>query len=120
MGGIIMNDTIDTKKRENYNVNTVYSNFEWDEEKNRINTRKHGVSFDEAISVFNDDKALMIADYAHSSDEERFIIIGLSEKLHVLYVCHCHRDPGDRIRIISARKASETERKIYERGLFQE
>ena len=73
-----MNDTIDTKKRENYNVTTVYSNFEWDEEKNRINTRKHGVSFDEAISVFNDDKALMIADYAHSSDEERFIIIGLS------------------------------------------
>jgi len=59
----------------------------------------------------------MISDLAHSEDEERFIVIGISKNLHILYVCHCYRSPEERIRIISARKATELEVQLYERGL---
>jgi uncharacterized protein len=87
--------------------------FEWDENKNRINQRKHGISFDEAKTVFYDEEALVIDDPEHSEEEERFIILGLSAKANLLVVCHCCRDSDTVIRIISARKATKTETKYY-------
>ncbi len=89
--------------------------FEWDEAKAKANHRKHGVGFEEAKSVFLDDHAKLIPDPDHSSDEERFVLLGYSSSLKLLVVCHCYR-AGDRvIRIISARKATRPEAKIYER-----
>lgn len=87
--------------------------FEWDENKNLINQRKHGVSFDEAKSVFYDEEALVIDDPEHSLEEERFIILGLSSKTNLLVVCHCYRESETVIRIISARKATKTESGFY-------
>ena len=87
--------------------------FEWDERKAAANAKKHGVSFDEAKSVFADERAKLIDDPDHSEDEERFILLGFSSTLRVLVVCHCHRGEGDVIRIISARKATTTESKSY-------
>lgn len=89
--------------------------FEWDENKNKINQRKHGVSFEEAVSVFYDDEALIIDDPDHSDFEERFIILGLSRKANLLVVCHCYRASDTSIRIISARKATRTESRFYQR-----
>lgn len=89
--------------------------FEWDENKNRINKRKHGISFEEAKSVFFDDEALVIDDPDHSLEEDRFVIIGLSSKANLLVVCHCYRASDTVIRIISARKATRTEREFYGR-----
>jgi len=66
--------------------------FEWDEQKNASNKIKHGISFEEACSVFQDPQALVIPDLDHSDDEERFIILGLSINLNMLVVCHCYRD----------------------------
>ena len=87
--------------------------FEWDEKKNIINQLKHGISFDEAKTVFDDVDALLRDDPDHSEDEERFIILGLSNKLNLLVVCHCYRASETVIRIISARKATKTESKYY-------
>ena len=87
--------------------------FEWDENKNLINQRKHGVSFDEAKSVFYDEEALVIDDPEHSLEEDRFIILGLSSKTNLLVVCHCYRESETVIRIISARKATKTESGFY-------
>ena len=87
--------------------------FEWDENKNRINQRKHGVSFSEAKTVFYDEAALVMDDPEHSKEEERFIIFGLSQKAHLLVVCHCCRESEAVIRIISARKATRTEATFY-------
>ena len=87
--------------------------FEWDENKNQINQRKHGVSFDEAKSVFYDHNALVIDDPEHSEEEDRFIILGLSSKANLLIVCHCYRASDTVIRIISARKATKTESSFY-------
>lgn len=87
--------------------------FEWDENKNQSNQRKHGISFEEAKTVFYDEEALMIDDPEHSREEERFIILGLSEKTNLLVVCHCYRASETVIRIISARKATKTESKYY-------
>ena len=87
--------------------------FEWDDRKNTINKVKHGVSFEEAVSVFDDSRALVIPDPDHSDDEERFIILGLSTKLNMLVVCHCYRNQEQTIRIISARKATKTECRFY-------
>lgn len=87
--------------------------FEWDDNKNNINKIKHGISFEEAKSVFNDDRALVMPDPDHSDEEERFVILGLSEELNLLVVCHCYRDEDSVIRIISARKATKTEIKFY-------
>ena len=86
---------------------------EWDERKAAANAKKHGVSFDEAKSVFADERAKLIDDPDHSEDEERFVLLGFSSTLRVLVVCHCHRGEGDVIRIISARKATTTESKSY-------
>ena len=87
--------------------------FEWDERKAAANAKKHGVSFDEAKSVFADERAKLIDDPDHSEDEVRFVLLGFSSTLRVLVVCHCHRGKGDVIRIISARKATTTESKSY-------
>lgn len=87
--------------------------FEWDENKNRTNQNKHGISFTEAQTVFYDDEALVIDDPAHSEGEERFIILGLSNKANLLVVCHCFRASETVIRIISARKATKTESRYY-------
>ena len=87
--------------------------FEWDENKNRINKNKHKISFEEAKTVFYDEKALLIDDPDHSDDEERFIILGESYKANLLVVCHCYRVSETVIRIISARKATKTEANQY-------
>jgi uncharacterized DUF497 family protein len=87
--------------------------FEWDNRKNARNRREHGVSFEEAKTVFYDEHALLIPDPDHSEDEERFILIGLSGALQTLLVNHCYRKRGDVIRIISARRADPQERKQY-------
>ncbi len=89
-------------------------NFEWDENKNSMNKRKHGVSFEEAESVFYDEDALVIDDPDHSDiDEERFIILGVSERSNLLVVCHCFRESETVIRIISARAATKREAAQY-------
>ena len=87
--------------------------FEWDENKNEINKKKHKISFEEAKTVFYDERALLIDDPEHSEAEERFIILGLSKKTNLLVVCHCYRASEDVIRIISARKATKSETGQY-------
>ena len=87
--------------------------FEWDHRKNRLNRTKHGVTFEEAESVFFDDNALLIDDPDHSEREDRFVLLGFSFRLRVLVECHCYRRGGDLIRIISARKADPAERQMY-------
>ena len=87
--------------------------FEWDDKKNASNIRKHGVSFEEAQTVFFDENAIEFDDPDHSIQEERFILLGLSQSLKVLVVCHCYRTVESKIRIISARKATKKEQSIY-------
>ena len=87
--------------------------FEWDEHENQINRRKHGISFEEAKTVFYDGEALVIDDPEHSEEEERFIILGLSSRANLLVVCHCYRASETVIRLISARKATKTEAAFY-------
>ena len=91
--------------------------FEWDEAKNRENRRKHGISFEEAATVFVDENARIIGDPDHSEDEERFILMGLSHNLNVLVVCHCYRQQDRIIRIISARCADKGEKRDYREHL---
>lgn len=88
--------------------------FEWDENKNTINKRKHRISFEEAQAVFYDAEALVIPDPEHSQDEERFIILGMSRRANLLVVCHCYRESETVIRIISARKATRNESAQYQ------
>ena len=87
--------------------------FEWDSSKAAANLRKHGVAFEEARTVFEDDEALLMSDPEHSVGEDRFVLIGLSAALRVIVVVHSERDDGDVIRIISARKADRGERADY-------
>lgn len=91
--------------------------FEWDEIKNRINQAKHGVSFEEAKTVFYDEQALLEYDELHSENEDRFRILGCSDRGNVLLVVHCLRENETIIRIISSRKATATERAGYERSV---
>jgi len=86
---------------------------EWDPAKAASNRRKHGVSFEEAQTVFTDERALLLDDPDHSVTEERFILLGLSAAVRVLVVVHCYRVREDVIRIISARRASQRERERY-------
>ena len=88
--------------------------FEWSTAKARANLKKHGVSFEEAQSVFYDEYARQFDDEAHSDNEERFIMLGMSIRSNLLVVCHCECSGGDVIRIISARKATRKEQKFYE------
>ena len=87
--------------------------FAWDDEKFEENIKKHGITFEEAATVFEDINALIISDPDHSEDEERFIIIGFSERARLLIVCHCYRENDTVIRIISARKAHRREQRDY-------
>jgi len=87
--------------------------FSWDARKSDTNVKKHGVSFDEARSVFLDERAKLIDDSVHSDTEDRFILLGLSSSLRLLVVCHCYRSSDYVIRIISARKATNIESKFY-------
>ena len=87
--------------------------FEWDENKSSLNKKKHGISFQEAQTVFSDENALLLHDPDHSHEEDRFILLGLSSHLRILVVCHCYRKNDEAIRIISVRKATRSEQKQY-------
>lgn len=87
--------------------------FEWNSAKAAANLKKHGISFEEARSVFYDEFAVQFFDDDHSSDEERFLLLGMSTGARLLLVCHCERDAGDVIRIISARNATKRESAFY-------
>ena len=100
-----MNDDVLLTLDDNY--------FNWDKNKNLLNIERHGISFKEAATVFLDPNAALMDDAIHSLDEDRFKIIGHSEKLNLLMVCHCYRENGEIIRIISARKATKAEEGFY-------
>ena len=87
--------------------------FEWDERKKKANIKKHGVSFDEARTIFCDENAIQFFDPDHSEDEDRFILLGMSFKLRILVVCHCFRKSETVVRIISAKKADRDEENEY-------
>jgi len=87
--------------------------FEWDAKKASSNENKHGVSFEEARTVFYDENAIQFYDPDHSEEEDRFILLGLSFKPKVLVVCHCFRETERIVRIISARKADKDEEREY-------
>lgn len=90
--------------------------FEWDSAKAATNVRKHKVSFEEAKSVFYDEFAIQFFDEDNSGLEDRFLMLGMSNESRTLLVSHCERDQGNTIRIISARKATNNERKFYQGG----
>jgi hypothetical protein len=88
--------------------------FEWDNTKEPTNIKKHGISFEEASSVFYDDFALQFYDDSHSElEEDRFLMLGMSNKAKMLMVCYCEKQRGNVLRIISARKATKNEQKFY-------
>lgn len=86
--------------------------FEWNKKKSEINVKKHGISFEEAVSVFVDEDAVLFDDPDHSTEEDRFLIIGVSNKMNICIVSHCYRHE-EIIRIISARKATKKEKAVY-------
>jgi uncharacterized protein len=90
-----------------------YIHFVWDEVKSQANVSKHGVSFEEARTVFFDEDARLMHDPDHSKAEDRFVLLGMSRKPRLLIVCHCYRKDDQLIRIISARKATRTEARQY-------
>jgi len=96
-----------------YNVHMALLRFEWEPRKATANLKKHGISFEEAKSVFYDESAKLISDPDHSEDEDRFILLGVSHSLRMILVCHCYRSEGNVVRIISARKATPKESKAY-------
>ena len=87
--------------------------FEWDTIKEKANRRKHGISFDEAQTVFFDEHAIQFFDPDHSDDEDRFIMLGMSFKLRVIVVCHCFRESETVVRLFSARRAEKSEEREY-------
>ena len=97
----------------NYNIIMDMIKFEWDENKNRTNQQKHGISFDEAKTVFYDENAILFDDPEHSREEERFLIIGVTTNEKICIASHCYKDNDKKIRLISARKATKSERKTY-------
>jgi uncharacterized DUF497 family protein len=91
--------------------------FSWDDDKNISNKQKHGISFEEAQTAFFDENAIEFDDPDHSINEERFILLGLNQNFKVLVVCHCYSKDDTEIRIITARKATKKEQKVYFRRL---
>jgi hypothetical protein len=91
--------------------------FEWDDQKNRSNFKKHGIWFEEAQTVWVDSKSLEFFDPEHSDDETRFIRIGHSAKGRILLVVFCERADSSVVRILSARKATAREARDYEKGI---
>ena len=104
---------VDQKLQCSYHSGMTTLRFEWDESKAKANLKKHGISFEEAKTVFYDERARLIADPDHSDDEERFILLGYSAGLKLMVVCHCYRAEENVIRIISARKATRREAASY-------
>ena len=94
--------------------------FEWDPNKNEINKKKHRISFEEATTVFYDEYAILFDDPDHSEEEERFLIIGVTSQEKVCIVSHCYRGNDQKIRIISARKATQREKNVYFDNLWGE
>lgn len=92
-------------------------NFEWDPNKNEINIKKHGLSFETAREVFYDEFALLFDDPDHSDEEDRFLIIGSIKTEQICIVSHCYRDNENCIRIISARRATKSEQQVYIDGI---
>lgn len=99
---------------ESHKYNVCMIKFEWDEVKAAANLKKHQVSFEEAKSIFFDEFGLQFFDDEHSNDEDRFLMLGMSSGAKLLIVCHCERDHGATIRIISARKATKRESAFYQ------
>jgi hypothetical protein len=93
--------------------------FSWDDAKNEVNQSKHGICFEEARSVFSDENALEFEDPDHSEEESRFLLLGRSLRLRILVVCHCFRESESSIRIISVRRATTRESRVYDRGMKQ-
>jgi uncharacterized DUF497 family protein len=89
--------------------------FSWDKHKAAQNARKHGVTFEEAMSVFLDENAIEFFDPDHSEGEDRFMMLGIGSRLRLLVVCYAVRGGGTRLRIVSARKATKNEAKRYTR-----
>jgi uncharacterized DUF497 family protein len=87
--------------------------FSWDDRKNKTNQKKHGISFEEAQTIFFDEDAIEYYDPDHSEDEDRFLMLGLSYRIRVLVVSYCLRREGAEIRIISSRKATKKEQEVY-------
>ncbi len=87
--------------------------FAWDPKKSKLNLKKHGVSFEEASTVFFDEHAIQFFDTDHSTEEDRFILLGISFRLRLLVVCHCFRESESIVRLISARKADKAEEEAY-------
>ena len=87
--------------------------FEWDEPKAAANLKKHQISFEEAKSIFFDEFGVQFFDDDHSSGEDRFLMLGMSSRAKLLIVCHCERDHGATVCIISARKANKRESAFY-------
>lgn len=104
---------IDEYLRHNYTISTNELRFEWDPIKTKANVDKHGVSFEEAATVFGDYNAILFYDPDHSEDEDRLILLGMSIEARLLIVCHCLRESETVIRIISARKATKSESMQY-------
>lgn len=91
--------------------------FEWDEQKNKLNFRKHGIWFEEATPVFNDPLGRLFFDPDHSESEDRFVLIGQDAQGRTLVVVHLHRETENIVRIISARNATKKESNAYEEGI---
>jgi uncharacterized protein len=87
--------------------------FEWDDRKALSNENKHGISFEEAETVFNDEAARLLYDEEHSSEEDRYILLGMSDSLSLLVVCHVYKEDEETIRIFSARRANRREQQQY-------
>ena len=105
---------IDSVKLLQYNMHMERLRFAWDPDKNSRNVRDHGISFEEAQTVFQDEYARLRDDPDHSDDEDRFLLLGMSRYSQLLVVCHCYRESETVIRIISARTATRRERRQYE------
>ncbi len=88
--------------------------FEWDERKAISNEKKHGISFREAETVFYDENARLLYDAEHSFEEDRYILLGMSDLLSLLIVCHLYKEDKETIRIFSARRANKREQQQYQ------
>lgn len=104
---------LDKTLSRNYNIIMRKLKFEWDPKKAETNIKKHNITFEEARTVFEDESAILFDDPDHSSEEDRFILLGFSSAANMLVVCHCYKDDSDVIRIISAREATKSESKQY-------
>jgi uncharacterized protein len=91
--------------------------FDWDESKNSANRKKHGIWFEEARSAFTDPYALLFSDTEYSENEERVVLLGVTEESRLLVVVHCYREGDSIVRIISARRATHKETVFYEKGI---